>query len=246
RFGTGRWGTILWVQRCNSPEPILAGLPARTPEAEMSQREGSTFSIECPYATQPGDKQPKAWCRVRNARCELVVWTLASTQYRYSDKARQGHITIQDDNRTVSITMSHLQAEDSGIYSCVYSSNYVPLKTISLNVYKGDSQLIYLPLTHTSPHTPPYMMPHTVLQDPHPPRPQHPGDPQCPRGQPAWWHISCGAPVCWGCWEFPSGWGLLLRALIWHAAQCHWSAGCTDAMKLRMHVNTSMHRCQPW
>uniref|UniRef100_A0A8C3LV76 Ig-like domain-containing protein n=1 Tax=Chrysolophus pictus TaxID=9089 RepID=A0A8C3LV76_CHRPC len=112
------------------------GLPARTPDAEMSQREGSTFSIECPYTAQPDNKQLKAWCRVRNERCELVVLTLASTEYRYSDRARQGHITIQDDNRTVSITMSDLQAEDSGIYSCVYSSNYVPLKTISLNVYK--------------------------------------------------------------------------------------------------------------
>lgn len=59
-------------------------------------------------------------------------------QYRYSDRARQGHITIQDGNRTVSITMSELQVEDSGIYSCVYSSNYVLLKTVSLNVYKGE------------------------------------------------------------------------------------------------------------
>ncbi|XP_031461652.1 triggering receptor expressed on myeloid cells 1 [Phasianus colchicus] len=111
------------------------GLPARTPEAEMSQREGSTFSIKCPYTAQ-SDKQLKAWCRMRNERCELVVLTHASIEYRYSDRARQGHITIQDDNGTVSITMSDLQAEDSGIYSCVYSSNYVPLKTILLNVYK--------------------------------------------------------------------------------------------------------------
>uniref|UniRef100_A0A8C9FTV8 Ig-like domain-containing protein n=1 Tax=Pavo cristatus TaxID=9049 RepID=A0A8C9FTV8_PAVCR len=112
------------------------GLRAQTPETEMSQREGSTFSIQCPYTTQPDNKQLKAWCRVRNARCELVAWKLASMQYIYSDRARQGHITIQDDNRTVSITMSDLQAEDSGMYSCVYSSNYVPLKTILLNVYK--------------------------------------------------------------------------------------------------------------
>ncbi|POI27087.1 hypothetical protein CIB84_009162, partial [Bambusicola thoracicus] len=73
---------------------------------------------------------------MRNARCQLEVLTLASVQYMYSDRAREGYITIQDDNRTVSITMADLQAEDSGIYSCVYGSNYVPLKTISLNVYK--------------------------------------------------------------------------------------------------------------
>uniref|UniRef100_A0A669QIC4 Ig-like domain-containing protein n=1 Tax=Phasianus colchicus TaxID=9054 RepID=A0A669QIC4_PHACC len=117
-------------------DPILAGLPDRTPEAEMNQREGSTFSIECPYTAQSDNKQLKAWCRVRNERCELVAWILASMQYIYSDRARQGHIAIQDDNGTVTITMSDVQAEDSGIYSCMYSSNYVPLKTILLNVYK--------------------------------------------------------------------------------------------------------------
>ncbi|NP_001074337.2 triggering receptor expressed on myeloid cells isoform 2 precursor [Gallus gallus] len=112
------------------------GLQAETPEAEMSQQEGSTFSIQCPYTTQPENEQLKAWCRMRNERCQLEVLTLDSVQYRYSDRAMQGHITIKDYNRTVSITMSDLQAEDSGIYSCVYSNNYVPLKTISLNVYK--------------------------------------------------------------------------------------------------------------
>lgn len=127
----------------------------------MSQREGSTFSIECPYATQPGDKQPKAWCRVRNARCELVAWTLASMQYIYSDRARQGHITIQDDNRTMSITMSHLQAEDSGIYSCMYSSNYVPLKTISLNVYKGE--YYFFPHKLTSCQRTTLLLPRSIL-----------------------------------------------------------------------------------
>lgn len=132
-----------------SSDHILAGLQAETPEAEMSQQEGSTFSIQCPYTTQPENEQLKAWCRMRNARCQLVAWTLASMQYIYSDRARQGHLTIQDDNRTVSITMSDLQAEDSGIYSCVYSSNYVPLKTISLNVYKGE----YYFFPHTNPHS---------------------------------------------------------------------------------------------
>uniref|UniRef100_A0A669QLB1 Ig-like domain-containing protein n=1 Tax=Phasianus colchicus TaxID=9054 RepID=A0A669QLB1_PHACC len=126
--------------------PWLGQGQARTPEAEMSQREGSTFSIKCPYTAQ-SDKQLKAWCRMRNERCELVVLTHASIEYRYSDRARQGHITIQDDNGTVSITMSDLQAEDSGIYSCVYSSNYVPLKTILLNVYKA-----FFPIPHLVTH----------------------------------------------------------------------------------------------
>ncbi|NXC48152.1 CLM5 protein, partial [Penelope pileata] len=51
-------------------------------------------------------------------------------------RAMQGRITIQDDDRIVSITVAKLQVEDSGTYSCMYGSDYVPLKTISLNVYK--------------------------------------------------------------------------------------------------------------
>ncbi|XP_015740862.1 uncharacterized protein LOC107324921 [Coturnix japonica] len=112
------------------------GLPAQTPEAEMSQREGSTFYFQCPYSMHLDDKQQKAWYCVRNGQRELVVLTLESEMHRYSDRAKQGYITIQDHNRTVYITMFDLQVEDSGTYSCTYGSSNVPLRTISLNVYK--------------------------------------------------------------------------------------------------------------
>ncbi|XP_072212250.1 uncharacterized protein [Excalfactoria chinensis] len=111
------------------------GLPAQTREDEISQREGSTFSIQCPY-TRHLDKPQKAWCRMRNSHCELIVLMLDSREYRYSDRAVQGYVSIQDHNRTVSITMFDLQVEDSGTYFCAYGGNYVPLKTILLNVYK--------------------------------------------------------------------------------------------------------------
>lgn len=56
-----------------------------------------------------------------------------------------GRVTIEDNPmlRTVSITMTDLQAEDSDTYSCAYRpyshiDNYVQLKTISLNVFQGE------------------------------------------------------------------------------------------------------------
>ncbi|NXN61365.1 TRML2 protein, partial [Rynchops niger] len=55
--------------------------------------------------------------------------------------ATKGKFTILDDHlyQTVSITMTNLQAEDSGTYSCAYrhdSSWYIPLRTIPLIDFK--------------------------------------------------------------------------------------------------------------
>ncbi|NXJ69605.1 TREM2 protein, partial [Rostratula benghalensis] len=63
----------------------------------------------------------KAWCRVRGEECELLVETTGGQpQQPYRIEAKKGKITIVDDqyHRTVSITMTNLQAEDSGTYSC--------------------------------------------------------------------------------------------------------------------------------
>ncbi|KAM6333535.1 polymeric immunoglobulin receptor-like [Alca torda] len=112
-------------------------LQAQPPDAEERQSEGSTLSIQCPYTEQTDYQQKKAWCRMRGGQCEPLVET---TQYR--NKATKGKVTIADDHqqRTVSITMTNLQAEDSGTYSCAYHSysyQYIPLKTISLTVFKA-------------------------------------------------------------------------------------------------------------
>ncbi|KAM6040743.1 LOW QUALITY PROTEIN: uncharacterized protein LJ206_019728 [Theristicus caerulescens] len=63
------------------------------------------------------------------------------TQYPYKTRATKGRVTIVDYpmSRTMSITMTNLQAEDSGTYVCAYLSyddRCFPLKEISLNVFK--------------------------------------------------------------------------------------------------------------
>ncbi|NXS91270.1 CLM8 protein, partial [Jacana jacana] len=63
----------------------------------------------------------KAWCRVRDRQCELLVETIGGQpQHSYTVEARKGTVTIVDDhyNAIVTITMTNLQAEDSGTYSC--------------------------------------------------------------------------------------------------------------------------------
>ncbi|XP_054660112.1 polymeric immunoglobulin receptor-like isoform X1 [Grus americana] len=118
------------------------GHPAQTADAEERQWEGSTLCIQCPYTEHDNYWQQKAWVRVRDDKPEVLVETTNSRQYPYATRATKGKVTIEDKHtyRTVVITMTNLQAEDSGTYSCAllsYNYGYVPLKTISLNVFKG-------------------------------------------------------------------------------------------------------------
>nr|XP_047926899.1 polymeric immunoglobulin receptor-like [Anser cygnoides] len=113
------------------------GLQAQTPE-EVSQREGSDLSVLCPYPAEVDDREQKSWCRRTDQGCQHQVVIIGTTTYPYTNRARQGHVTIQDDpiHRNFSITMTDLQVEDSGTYYCAYRQSNVPLKRISLNVFK--------------------------------------------------------------------------------------------------------------
>ncbi|XP_010281984.1 PREDICTED: natural cytotoxicity triggering receptor 2-like, partial [Phaethon lepturus] len=117
------------------------GLQAQSPDSEIRLSEGSTLYIHCPYTAQADYRQQKAWCRVRDGQCDLLVETMYPTQYPYPTRAAKGNVSIVDDpmHGTVSITMTNLQAEDSGTYSCVsrsYSYGYFLLRTLSLIVFK--------------------------------------------------------------------------------------------------------------
>ncbi|XP_010115838.1 PREDICTED: polymeric immunoglobulin receptor-like [Chlamydotis macqueenii] len=115
------------------------GLQAQTPHAEEERLEGSSLSIECPYTAYTYYHYQKAWCRLREGQWELLV-EINPTQYSYTTRASKGKVTIEDNPRrgTLSITMTNLQTEDSGTYSCALRSPYehYQLKTISLNVFK--------------------------------------------------------------------------------------------------------------
>ncbi|XP_040975784.1 polymeric immunoglobulin receptor-like isoform X6 [Aquila chrysaetos chrysaetos] len=116
-------------------------LQAQTPHAEEGLSEGSSLSIQCPYTAQADYHQQKAWCHRRGGQCEPLVETIYPTQYPRTNRVTNGKVTIEDNPmyETVSITMTNLQVEDSGTYFCAYRSHhykYLPLKIISLNVFK--------------------------------------------------------------------------------------------------------------
>ncbi|KAF1445324.1 Triggering receptor expressed on myeloid cells 1, partial [Pygoscelis papua] len=137
---------------------IFTGLQAQTPAAKERRLEGSTLYIWCPYTAQTNSQQRKAWCRMRENRCEPLVETTKPSQYPYKTHATNGKVTIEDNptHRTVSITMTNLQVEDSGTYCCAsrfYSNGYLPLKTISLHVFKELHKLELYSLSVQCPYS---------------------------------------------------------------------------------------------
>ncbi|XP_069732187.1 polymeric immunoglobulin receptor-like isoform X2 [Phaenicophaeus curvirostris] len=119
---------------------VFRALQARPPDAEERWSEGSTLQIQCPYMAWAAERK-KGWCRVKDDECELLGEMLDPTQQPNRTRATNGKVTISDIrwNTSLSITMTNLQVEDAGTYSCVYrsdNSRYIPLKTISLRVFK--------------------------------------------------------------------------------------------------------------
>ncbi|XP_027550971.1 CMRF35-like molecule 1 [Neopelma chrysocephalum] len=108
------------------------GLQAQAPPAEERRREGGTLYVQCPYTDKTYNYQWKYWCRWKDNRC-YQQWTSAQYQSQTTDR-----ITVKDDPtaKTVSVTMTDLKAEDSGTYLCASTSSFIPLKGISLNVFK--------------------------------------------------------------------------------------------------------------
>ncbi|KAM4645971.1 polymeric immunoglobulin receptor-like isoform 1-T1 [Amazona ochrocephala] len=111
------------------------GFEAQVPNTEETRSEGSSLYFQCPYRAGTTQQQQKAWCRLRGGRWEPLLETKGS----HTNWAAKGRIALKDDptERTVSVTMTELQAEDSGTYCCAYSSyGYHPLRTVSLFVFK--------------------------------------------------------------------------------------------------------------
>ncbi|NXH19159.1 TREM1 protein, partial [Bucco capensis] len=123
------------------------GLQAQAPEGEEIRWEGSTLVVHCPYTAMNEYEVWKAWCYLRDGKCQPIVEALHSQTsvipYSYHYPARtmpKGRVLIEDNPAGVTVTMTDLQAEDSGTYFCGYrnyrSPNYLQLRHISLNVVK--------------------------------------------------------------------------------------------------------------
>ncbi|XP_059573490.1 uncharacterized protein LOC132244855 [Alligator mississippiensis] len=103
--------------------------------------EGQNVSVQCPYSMQNYSRERKAWCRYTGKnKCDVLV----STYFSYGRYQNQGQVertTIHDNtqNRTVTITVDKLQADDSGVYWCaLYDPPHLyRLFEVQLAVSKG-------------------------------------------------------------------------------------------------------------
>uniref|UniRef100_A0A8B9TKC7 Immunoglobulin V-set domain-containing protein n=1 Tax=Anas platyrhynchos TaxID=8839 RepID=A0A8B9TKC7_ANAPL len=116
------------------------------PDREFHKLELDSLSVQCPYRDQGYRSERKAWCRAvgQTGRCELVVST-DTTYTRGISKGKEGRASIQDDtqNRTVTITMEKLQAQDSAVYWCAFYTpnatiNFTPIMEVRLSVAKRE------------------------------------------------------------------------------------------------------------
>ncbi|NXQ51726.1 CLM9 protein, partial [Anthoscopus minutus] len=109
-------------------------LQGQSPKAQR-RREGDTLHLECPYTAQTEGWHTKYWCLLGGQTCQEVL----RTYYEEWVQSRDGRIKIKDNttSKTVSIIMTDLKAEESGIYFCAIYSPYMLLRMISLNVFKA-------------------------------------------------------------------------------------------------------------
>ncbi|NXN13764.1 TRML2 protein, partial [Indicator maculatus] len=120
---------------------IFPGLQGQAPAAEESRREGSTLLLRCPYAAQQR-QQLKGWGHLSGGQWKVLV-EINSPQSSTTNQITKGRVSVRDNStsRLLTIIMTNLQAEDSGIYCCslrspLHGSRPLPLKIISLNVFK--------------------------------------------------------------------------------------------------------------
>ncbi|NXO85494.1 CLM8 protein, partial [Sitta europaea] len=128
-------------------------LQSQSPETQR-RREGDTLYIQCPYTEQTEIWYPKYWLFQTDRGEQDVV----NTNYENRKQSIDGRTKIKDDstNKTVSITMTDLKAEDSGTYLCVaykgyYTGGREKLRTISLNVFKAHIPAVFQGASSSDP-----------------------------------------------------------------------------------------------
>ncbi|KAM7032635.1 polymeric immunoglobulin receptor-like [Acridotheres tristis] len=128
------WGMAMELRALILLPLCFPGLQGQTSEAQR-RREGDTLYVQCPYELRSHDQALKYWCLQKDGGCQYLL----QTYYEYERKTGDGRIQMRDNttSKAVSITMTDLKAEDSGTYFCAYYyPRYIPIKMISLNVFK--------------------------------------------------------------------------------------------------------------
>ncbi|XP_027732502.1 trem-like transcript 4 protein [Vombatus ursinus] len=107
----------------------------------VKYQEGQTLRVNCSYNPQRAEKRWKTWCKVRED--EQWCTTVIIRKSGFPEQRGDSRASLADDTYTgrITITMSNLRVNDSGIYWCgirdsVRNSIDI-LRTIRLEVSPG-------------------------------------------------------------------------------------------------------------
>ncbi|XP_072498148.1 trem-like transcript 4 protein isoform X2 [Notamacropus eugenii] len=106
--------------------------------SHMKYQEGQTLKLSCTYNPQKAENRWKTWCKLQeNGRlCDRLITRTSILSWQVKDQ----RTSLEDDNHfgIITISMSNLRVNDSGIYWCgtydAVNNTIGVIRTISLEV----------------------------------------------------------------------------------------------------------------
>ncbi|XP_074167086.1 uncharacterized protein LOC141566444 isoform X2 [Sminthopsis crassicaudata] len=115
------------------PLLLLFLMDSQGQEFQVKYQEGQTLKVNCNYNDKKDMLKWKIWCKVQvqvnRTLCDkLMIKILTLAEFRFDDR-----ISLTDDGDTgiITITMSNLRVNDSGIYWCgIQDFTFNPIKVV--------------------------------------------------------------------------------------------------------------------
>ena len=99
--------------------------------------------MQCKYSALARGTDIKVWCRRGQTTCKIWLRTDdPSTRTNSKDLAGRGLIQDDTQERTVTITMEKLQAQDTGVYWCALYRDFRPTRIMEVKLSVSKSEYL--------------------------------------------------------------------------------------------------------
>lgn len=112
----------------------------------MRRVQGGTFTTVCYYNMHKYSQGEKFWCKeLSDTACHNIILSSPAAGRNYINTTPNVRVSLKDSGTGwISVSMTELRVEDSGIYWCGVSDHLkiIPLKKIKMAVsYEGELQI---------------------------------------------------------------------------------------------------------